>query len=192
MVDIKQKFIESNALLNGHFLLSSGLHSKYYMQSALVLKDPKYAEFLAKMLKEKINLITNDYNLVVSPSMGGVIIGHEVAKALGVNFLFSERVDGKMILRRGFNIEKGSKIVIVEDVFTTGKSTKEVIELVSQYEAKTVICASIVDRSDGNLDFKIPYVSLLSLDIKSYSKENCPMCKKNIPLEKPGSRFLKV
>lgn len=192
MLNIKEKFIESNALLKGHFLLSSGLHSEYYMQSALVLKNPKNAEMLAKMLKEKIVLLINDFDLVVSPSMGGVIIGHEVAKNLGVNFLFSERVDGIMTLRRGFKIEKDSKVIIVEDVFTTGKSTKEVMELVSKYNAKTVLCASIVDRSNGKIDFKVPQVSLLSLHIKTYNAEDCPMCKEHIPLEKPGTRFLKV
>jgi len=192
MLNIKEKFIEENALLKGHFLLSSGLHSEYYMQSALVLKNPIYAENLAKMLKERITSLVSDYDLVVSPSMGGVIIGHEVAKALGKNFLFSERVDGNMILRRGFKIEKNSKIIIVEDVFTTGKSTKEVMELVSKYEAKTILCASIVDRSDGKIDFKVPKVSLLSLDIKTYTEEDCPMCKKSITLEKPGTRFLKA
>ncbi|MFC1566585.1 orotate phosphoribosyltransferase [bacterium] len=189
-IDVKKKFIESNALLKGHFMLSSGLHSDTYMQSALVLKNPKTAEQLGNMLSEKIKEITTDIDLVVAPAMGGLIIGHEVARSLGKDFVFTERVDGKMILRRGFQIQSGAKVVIIEDVFTTGKSTKEVIALLETFGAVVQCCASLVDRSNG-LDFDVPYVSLLKLDINNYNPDECSLCKDGIDVQKPGTRFIK-
>ena len=190
-LDIKKMFIQSNALLEGHFVLSSGLHSGFYMQSAKVLQDPKTAELFSKMLTEEIFRMNIKSNIVVSPAMGGIIIGHEVARALGHNFLFTERVDGEMKLRRGFVLDKCAKVVIVEDVFTTGKSTREVIDLICRLGAEVVCCCSIVDRSSGTIDFGIPKISLLDLNIENYDDANCPFCKKGIEIEKPGSRFLK-
>jgi orotate phosphoribosyltransferase len=190
-IDVKKLFLDNNALLQGHFLLSSGLHSPMYMQSALVLSNTKNAEILGKMLAEKILEITKNIDYVVSPALGGLIIGHETAKALNKPFLFTERVDSQMVLRRGFNIPENSNIVIIEDVFTTGKSTKEVMNLVSSYKANVVACGSIVNRNLEKIDFNVPSISLLNLKIDSYKPEECPLCKKQIPVEKPGSRFIK-
>jgi orotate phosphoribosyltransferase len=191
MLDVKQKFLEVGALLEGHFILSSGLHSKFYMQSAKVLQNPKDAEILGKMIADKLIELNIECDFVVSPAMGGIIIGHEVARALNKSFLFTERVEGKMSLRRGFYLPENSKVVIVEDVFTTGKSTKEVIDLMNDLKVKTIACCSIVDRSGGKIDFNLPKISLLTLNIENYDLENCPLCKQGITIEKPGSRGLK-
>lgn len=192
ITDVKNVFKEKGALLEGHFLLSSGLHSSMYLQCALVLSDTKLAKDLGEMLAEKMkSIVKDDVDLVVAPAMGGLIIGHEVASAMNKNFVFTERVDGNMVLRRGFNILEGAKVVIIEDVFTTGKSTREVISLLNDKKAKILGCASIIDRSNGTLKFDVPNVSLLNLEVPIYEKEKCPMCAKNMEVEKPGSRFLK-
>ena len=177
-MDIKKIFIDSKALLEGHFVLSSGLHSGFYMQSAKVLQNPKTAELFGKMLAYEIKNLNIGSDIVVSPAMGGLIIGHEVARALGHDFLFTERADGEMQLRRGFELQKDAKVVIVEDVFTTGKSTNEVIALLKSLGAKVVCCCSIVDRSGGDVEFGIPKISLLNLKIENYSNEKCPLCGK--------------
>lgn len=190
-MDIKKIFIDSKALLEGHFVLSSGLHSGFYMQSAKVLQNPKTAELFGKMLAYEIKNLNIGSDIVVSPAMGGLIIGHEVARALGHDFLFTERADGEMQLRRGFELQKDAKVVIVEDVFTTGKSTNEVIALLKSLGAKVVCCCSIVDRSGGDVEFGIPKISLLNLKIENYSNEKCPLCEKGIEIQKPGSRFIK-
>ncbi len=187
-MDIKKMFVENQGLLEGHFLLSSGLHSGFYMQSAKVLQDPKKANILGKKIADEIKAKNIDISLVVSPALGGVIIGHEVARELGVNFVFTERNEGKMQLRRGFTIEKNTKVAVVEDVFTTGKSTREVIALINEIGANVVLCASIVDRSGGKLDFGVETVSLLNLNLQNYAVENCPFCKKGLPVQKPGTR----
>ncbi|MCP4481373.1 MAG: orotate phosphoribosyltransferase [bacterium] len=189
-MNVKQMFVDANALLEGHFMLSSGLHSNFYMQSAKVLQDTENAQVLGKMIADAITKQGLDINLVVAPAMGGVIIGHEVASNLGLNFVFTERVSGKMTLRRGFEILKGSKIILVEDVFTTGKSTREVITLLDSIGVETVACASIVDRSGGTVSFNVPKISLLNLDIKSYNPDSCPMCIQGFAITKPGSRFV--
>lgn len=186
--EVKNLFIKNSALLSGHFLLSSGLHSDTYFQSALILQYPdeasKLAGALAKQIKEKGIKI----DVVVAPAMGGVIIGHEMGRALGVRSVFTERVDGNVMLRRGFTVSEGEKALIAEDVITTGLSTKEVIASLSQYGAETAAVASLVDRSAGKVDFGVPKFSLLSLEVKSYKAEECPMCKEGgIPV-KPGSR----
>ncbi|MFC1485262.1 orotate phosphoribosyltransferase [bacterium] len=188
MVDIKKVFFECGALFEGHFLLSSGLHSSCYMQSAKVLQNPKNAEMFGELIAEKIKEIGLIPDLVVAPAMGGLIVGHEVARALGLDFVFTERVEGQMTIRRGFKIEEGMKILIVEDVFTTGKSTREVIDLINSNKAQVIGCASIVDRSGGQVDFGMPKISLLTLDIKNYEPNDCPLCKEGLPVEKPGSR----
>lgn len=184
-------FKEKGALLEGHFQLSSGLHSSMYLQSALVLSDTDYAEKLGKFLADKIKTLVGEIDLVVAPAMGGLIIGHEVARSLGKDFIFTERVDGEMSLRRGFSIKEGSSVVIIEDVFTTGKSTREVIKLLNDRNVNVVACGSIIDRSGGSIELGVPYVSLLSLEIKNYEEKDCPMCKEGKKIEKPGSRFLK-
>jgi orotate phosphoribosyltransferase len=171
--------------LKGHFLLSSGLHSPQYMQSALVLSEPARAELLgaalAARLKEKVDL-------VVAPAMGGLIIGHEVARALKVRSYFTERENGIMTLRRGFKLEPRERVVVVEDVITTGKSTGEVNTLLKSLGAEPVAALSIVDRSEKPLSLGIPVASLIKLSIPSYEASACPLCKEGRPVVKPGSR----
>jgi orotate phosphoribosyltransferase, Thermus family len=186
--EVRELFKKNNALLNGHFLLSSGLHSDTYFQSALILQHPEEAGKLAAEIVKQINEKGIKIDAVVSPAMGGIIIGHEVARALGVRSVFTERVDGKVTLRRGFSISKDEKIVVVEDVITTGLSTKEVIDSVTPIGANVVAVASLVDRSAGKVDFGIPRFSLLSLEVKSYKQQDCPMCKEGGEAVKPGSR----
>ncbi|MCL2484783.1 MAG: orotate phosphoribosyltransferase [Endomicrobia bacterium] len=186
--EVKELFKKNNALLNGHFKLSSGLHSDTYFQSALIIQHPAETEKLAKELAKKIKESNIKVDAVVSPAMGGVIIGHEMGRALGTRAVFTERVDGAVTLRRGFSIEKGEKVVVVEDVITTGLSTQEVIDALKKYEADVVAVVSLVDRSAGKVDFGVPRFSLLSLDVKSYKEEECPMCKDGGTAIKPGSR----
>lgn len=186
--EIKELFKKYNALLNGHFLLSSGLHSDTYFQSALVLQNPKVTQILAQNLKEKITEVVKNIDVVVSPAMGGVIIGYEMGRALGTRAIFTERVDGKVVLRRGFYVNKGEKVLVAEDVITTGLSTKEVIESLKSTGTEIVAVCSLVDRSAGKVDFGIPKFSLLSLEVKSYKPEECPLCKKGSKPIKPGSR----
>lgn len=186
--EFKDLFKKYNALLNGHFLLSSGLHSDTYFQSALVLQNPKVTQILAQNLKEKITEVVKNIDVVVSPAMGGVIIGYEMGRALGTRAIFTERVDGKVVLRRGFYVNKGEKVLVAEDVITTGLSTKEVIESLKSTGTEIVAVCSLVDRSAGKVDFGIPKFSLLSLEVKSYKPEECPLCKKGSKPIKPGSR----
>jgi orotate phosphoribosyltransferase len=186
--ELKTLFKENNALLNGHFKLSSGLHSDTYFQSALILQHPKKAEFLAQELAEKLKENNIEVDVVVSPAMGGVIIGHEMGRALGVRAIFTERVDGKVLLRRGFSLKENEKVLVVEDVITTGLSTREVIESIKPSGCKVVAVVSLVDRSAGKIDFGVPKISLLSLEVKSYKEEDCPTCKEGSVAIKPGSR----
>jgi orotate phosphoribosyltransferase len=187
--DIKELFENNKALLSGHFLLSSGLHSDTYFQSALILQHPVEAAKCAEAIAAKIKaVVKGPLDAVVSPALGGIVVGQEVARALGCRAIFCERVEGKLVLRRGFNIAKGEKVVVVEDVITTGLSTREVIEAISQFEPKILAVASLVDRSGGKVDFGVPFLSLLSLDVKSYEAEVCPICKTGSVPVKPGSR----
>lgn len=187
-INVKELFKKYQALLNGHFLLSSGLHSDTYFQSALILQYPHEAEVLAEILAEKILKEIPDIDLVVSPALGGIVIGQEVAAQIGCRAIFAERVEGKLALRRGFNIEKGEKCLVVEDVITTGLSTKEVVEVVKANGGEVKAVGSLVDRSGGKVDFGVPYFSLLSLEVKSYKPEECPLCKEGSSPIKPGSR----
>ena len=188
-ITVKKLFEEKNALLSGHFMLSSGLHSDTYFQSALILQYSLDASNLATAIAEKIKLVVKeDINLVISPALGGIVIGQEMGRALNRRAMFCERVDGKLVLRRGFSISKDEKILVVEDVVTTGLSTREVIELVTSLGGKVVCCASLVDRSGGKVNFGVPLISLLSLEVKSYKAEECPMCKGGCMPIKPGSR----
>ncbi len=185
-MDILEILMETGALLEGHFLLSSGLHSNKYVQCAKTLQFPDIAEKLAidlvdLLLFKKPNL---NVDVVVSPAIGGIVIGQELARVLKCRAIFTEREEHIMTLRRGFEIKPGEKCLIVEDVITTGKSTKEVIEVVKQHKGEIVGLASIIDRSNLE-DFS---VSLIKLKIETYSPVECPLCKVNIPLVKPGSR----
>lgn len=184
-------FKEEKALLTGHFLLSSGLHSPNYMQCALVLQKPWIAEKVCKALAKKFSKVKID--AVVGPAFGGILVSYELARALKVKSVFAERVDGSFALRRGFSLKKGDKVLVVEDVITTGKSIYEVIDLVEGMGVKVVGVASIVDRSDGAAIFSQDFHSMLKINIKTYRPEDCPLCKeRKIPLVKPGSRALKA
>ncbi len=191
-------FKQYNAMLEGHFLLSSGLHSDKYLQCALVLQYPDLAEKIAMLLFEEIKKksdIWQRINLVVSPALGGIIIGQEMARVIktiagcNVRAIFTERDNlGQMTLRRGFEITNKDNVIIVEDVVTTGKSTNEVIDVVEKCNGKVLSIASIINRSIEEKMFKFPYFYISKVDINNFVPENCPLCKKNIPLVRPGSR----
>lgn len=185
---VKQLFEKYHALLNGHFLLSSGLHSDTYFQSALVLQYTHEAEKLAEALADKVLADAPDIDVVVSPAMGGIVIGQEVAAQIGCRAIFTERVDGKMVLRRGFSVERGERCLVVEDVVTTGLSTREVIEVIKALGGDVTAAASLVDRSGGKAGLGVPLFSLLALEVKSYKEAECPMCKEGSTPVKPGSR----
>lgn len=184
-------FAKTGAYLEGHFRLSSGLHSAGYLQSALVLQYPHFADLLGRKLAAALSPLTDHepIGLVVSPALGGLIIGHEVARAMGVRFLFTERdADRKMQLRRGFTIEPGEKLVVIEDVITTGGSTREVIDVVRGFGAIPVAAGSVIDRSGGTADLGIPRRSLETLEVPAYDPAECPLCRRGEAVVKPGSR----
>jgi len=185
-------FEKTQALLEGHFLLSSGLHSPQYFQCAKVLQYPLYAEEIAEDIAE--HYADKNIDVVVSPAMGGIIIGHEVARALKTRFVFTERdpQTDQMTLRRGFELEEGEKALIVEDVLTTGGSVREVLKLLQQEGAEPVGVAFIVDRSSNRAKFGIPKYSVLEIPLVVYEPEECPLCKKGVALVKPGSRKKKL
>ncbi len=187
--EILEVFRQTEGVLKGHFLLTSGRHSDTYMQCAKLFVDPQKSEMLCRELAGILKEFKAD--VVVSPAVGGIIMGYEVARQLKVKNFFAERVDGKMTLRRGFALEKGSKVIVVEDVVTTGGSVKEVIQLVKDAGCEVVAAASIVDRSNGKVDFSVPFKALLSMEVISYEADECPICKQGVPIYKPGSRNLK-
>ena len=179
-------FRKSGALLEGHFRLSSGLHSSGYLQCALILQHPTHAELLGRALAERTGNLAP--TLVLSPALGGVIIGHEVGRALGVRALFAERQDGILVLRRGFMVSEMDRVLVVEDVLTTGGSTRETMQVATAAGGRVVGAASIVDRSGGRADFPVPFHALLDVDLPTYPPEACPLCAKGLPVVKPGSR----
>ena len=181
---------ETNALLEGHFILSSGLHSSKYVQCAQLLSKPNRAKAICESLAEKINSEIKDIDLILSPAMGGIIVGFEIGKLLDKTTIFSERVNKNFILRRGFTIPKNSNVLIVEDVITTGKSSLECEELVKQNNANVVGYACIIDRSGGKSLIKHKIVSQLEIDIPTYDKKNLPKELLSIKPVKPGSRDL--
>jgi orotate phosphoribosyltransferase len=180
---------QSGALLEGHFVLSSGLHSDKYVQCARLLEVPSRAEQVGRSLARLVEkaLGVGAVEVVANPALGGVIIGHEVARALGVRCVFLERAGGQMALRRGFELRKGEKVLVVEDVVTTGLSTNEVGRVVSEWGAEVVGIASIVNRSAG-ADFGVPFAYLVRAEIANHDPAGCPLCKAGVPLVKPGSR----
>lgn len=180
---------ECSALLEGHFLLSSGRHSDKYCQCAKLLQYPDKAERVLKVISHKIKDL--DFDLIVGPAMGGIIVAYELGRQLKKTSIFTERQDGVMMLRRGFEIKKGQKVIITEDVVTTGKSSLEVAKLVEKLGGEVVAICSIVDRRDENT--KLPYnlYSAAKIDVRSYEKNECPLCKKGIEYIKPGSRNIK-
>ena len=182
-------FQQTGAYLTGHFLLTSGLHSGAYLQCARVLQHPRHAERLGAALADALRPLAGHVDVVVSPAMGGLIIGHEAARALGVRHIFTERGDNrKMLLRRGFLIEPGERAVVIEDVITTGASTREVVELLEAAGAVVVAAGSIIDRSGGTAEVGVPRVALATLQVQSWQPEACPLCQQGLPVVKPGSR----
>ena len=179
-------FRKSGALLDGHFRLSSGLHSGGYLQCALVLQHPKYAEVLGHALAAPARELRP--TVVLSPALGGVIIGHEVARALGVRAVFAERQDGVLMLRRGFALKGTDRVLVIEDVLTTGGSTRETMQVAAAAGGDVVAACSIVDRSGGQAVLSVPFHTLLTVDLPTYEPDVCPICAKGLPVVKPGSR----
>ena len=183
---------KTDALLEGHFVLSSGLHSPKYIQCAKLLSFPNLADKICKSLANKIKKNFKKIDLILAPAMGGVIIGYEIGKILKKETIFCERVNGKFTLRRGFSIKKGARVLIIEDVITTGKSSLECVKLIKKSNAKLVGFASIIDRSSKNsLKIKNKIISHLKIDVPSYNLKNIPKSLKSIPITTPGSRFIK-
>ena len=188
---VLELFRSTGAYLEGHFRLTSGLHSAEYLQCALVLQHPAAAEQLGRSLAQELRtLAPGKIDLVASPALGGLIIGHEVARALGTRFLFTERdaATAKMTLRRGFTVAPGETAVVVEDVITTGGSTADVIDVLRAAGGKVLAAGSIVDRSGGRADVGVPRVALATLQMAAHHLQDCPLCARGIPLVKPGSR----
>jgi len=183
MLEVMEKH---NALLKGHFILTSGLHSDRYLQCALLLQHPAQAEEAGR----KIAALFSDAQVdtVIGPALGGIIIAHEVGRALGARVLFAERENGKMTLRRGFSLARGERVLVVEDVITTGGSAKEVEDLATALGATVVGIGSIIDRGGGTAAFAAPFRAIERLNVEAHKPEDCPMCRQGIPAHKPGSR----
>ena len=184
--EVLDLFRQSGALLEGHFRLSSGLHSPGYLQCVLVLSHPQHAEVLGRALAERTRELRP--TVVLSPALGGVVIGHEVGRALGVRAMFAERQDGELTLRRGFMLSEADRVLVVEDVLTTGGSTRETMQVAMAAGGRVVGAASIVDRSGGTASFDVPFASLLRIDLATYEPDRCPLCAQGFPVTKPGSR----
>lgn len=187
---VLQLFEDSGAVLHGHFVLTSGLHSDTYMQCAKLFEHADIAEALCKEAASKVKKYGAE--AVVSPAVGAIIFGYELSKQLGIPNMFAEREkDGNFALRRGFELKPGSKVIVAENVVTTGGSVKEVVELVKKLGCEVVAVVEVVDRSGGKVDFGVPNESLLTVDVKTFDPDVCPMCKKGTPAVKPGSKGLK-
>jgi len=181
-------FRECGALLEGHFLLTSGLHSDRYLQCALVLQHPEHAARLGAALADRLWKLGGRPDLVVAPAIGGVIVAHEVARALGVRGLFAERQNGALTLRRGFRIESGERCFVVEDVVTTGGSTRETMDVAIRAGGRVLAAGSLIDRSGGRADLGVPREALATLDVPAWPREACPLCASGSSPVKPGSR----
>jgi orotate phosphoribosyltransferase len=184
--DILEIFRETKVLRDGHFRLTSGRHSRQYMQCAQVLQYPKFTERLCEDLARRFK--GQEIHTVVAPAIGGIIVAYEVAKALGIRALFTEREDGKMTFRRGFELEDDENVLVVEDVITTGGSVLEVIEAVRERGADVVGLGVLVDRTGGKIHFGVRKESLITIDIETWAPEECPLCKEGVSIIKPGSR----
>ncbi len=193
--ELLQEFIEAKAILKGHFILSSGLHSDTYMQCARVLMNPSRSEKLCKLLVQEIvaKLGENFADIIVAPAMGGVVVGYEIGRQLNLETIFCERVDGKFALRRGFEIKEGARVLVVEDVVTTAKSSLETYKCIKENGGKIVAQCSLIDRSDGIADviLGVPFIPLIVVFAKVFSENNIPEELRSIEAIKPGSRFLK-
>ena len=194
MLSLKDSLVvlkKTNALLEGHFILSSGLHSPMYIQCAKLLSHPSLASKICVSLSKKIKKRIKNFDLILSPAMGGIIVGYEIGKLLNKETIFCERVSGKFSLRRGFNIKKNSKVLIVEDVITTGKSSLECVKIIKKCNAKLAGFACIIDRSNKkNLKIKKKIISQVKIKIPTFKKKNLPSSLKNLPISVPGSRKL--
>jgi len=188
--EIIKKFEEAGAIQKGHFKLTSGVHSDSYIQCAQVMQYPEFIHNLCSELGKKFK--GSDIDVIVGPAIGAIIMAHVMAMVLGpwVRAIFTERENGKMTLRRSFEIKKGEKVLVVEDITTTGSSVREVIDIVKSKQAKVVGVGALIDRSGGKVDFGIRYEKLLTIKMKTYQPDNCPLCKNKIPITKPGSRGL--
>jgi orotate phosphoribosyltransferase len=184
--EVLERFKRTGALLEGHFVLSSGLHSTHYLQCALVLQHPLEAEALARAIAARFE--GERIETVAAPAIGGIVIGYEVARALGAKSIWTEREAGQMTLRRGFHISAGESVLVVEDVITTGGSTRETIDALRAAGARIVAAASIIDRSGGRADVGVPRFSLATLDVPTYAPDVCPACLRGETAIKPGSR----
>ncbi len=184
--EVYDLLIKTGAIMEGHFKLTSGRHSQYYVEKFNVLQQPKYTEKLCQAIAEHFK--DEKIETVVGPMTGGIILAHEVGKALNTRAIFTERVDGKMTFRRGFTLHEGERVLIVEDIVTTGGSVKEVIDVVKNFGGVPVAVGLLVDRSGGKVNFgDVPNFALLHMDVETFEPENCSLCKKNIPLTKRGS-----
>ena len=188
-MDILEHFRRTDALLDGHFILSSGLHSANYLQCALALQEPSDAARFGQAIAERFR--DTEIDTVASPAIGGLVIGFAVASALGVRFIWTERQEGRMTLRRGFTLSPEEKILVVEDVITTGGSTRECIAALEEHGGRVIGAASIIDRSNGSADVGVPRIALVEMDVTSYKPEECPLCAKGDVAHKPGSRGLR-
>jgi orotate phosphoribosyltransferase len=184
--EVLNLFKETGALLEGHFRLTSGLHSPQYFQCAKVLQYPQHAQKLCWEIA--INFMSEKVNVVIGPALGGIIVAQEVARLMSCRAIFAEREEGKMTLRRGFEIKPGERVLVVEDVVTTGGSISEVIELVKNAEAQLIGVGFLVDRSQNRIIFDVPKFSVIEMAVVTYPPDECPLCKKGIPIVKPGSR----
>ena len=184
--DILDLFRRVGALLEGHFRLTSGLHSPGYLQCALVLQHPREAEACGAGIADRVRGLAP--TVVLSPALGGIVIGHEVARALGVRAIFAERQDGTLTLRRGFSLDAADRVLVVEDVVTTGGSTRETIEAARAAGARVVGAGAIIDRSGGNQNLDVPFHALATVSLPTYQPDACPLCARGEPVVKPGSR----
>lgn len=185
---IRAIFTETGAMLNEHFLLTSGQHSNQYFQCAQVLQYPQHGELLCQELARRIMAKGHPVQAVIAPATGGILVSYELARALGVRSLFAEREQGIMTLRRGFRIKPGEQVLVAEDVITTGGSVREVIAAVENWGGKVVAVAVLVNRSGGKADLGVPTEALINTDVVTYQPENCPLCQQGLPAVKPGSR----
>jgi orotate phosphoribosyltransferase len=184
---VLELFRRSGALLEGHYRLTSGLHSAGYLQCALVLQHPHEAEACGRAIAERVRGL--GVQAVLSPALGGIVIGHEVARALGVRAIFAERQDARLTLRRGFSLSAGERVLVVEDVVTTGGSTRETIDVARAAGAEVAGAAAIIDRSGGQQNLDVPFHALATVSLPTYQPESCPQCAAGQPVTKPGSRM---
>ena len=183
--EVRELLTETNAIMHGHFLLTSGLHSPHYVEKFNVLQHPKYTQRLCEAMAEKFK--DQQIDTVVGPVTGGILLAHETGKALGTRAIFTERENGKMTFRRGFSLQPGERVLIVEDIVTTGGSIKEVIEVVREFGGVPVAVSMLVDRSGGKVDFgDVPHTALLHMDVETYKPEMCPLCRQGVEMTKRG------